>query len=192
MAARGSGPPCAEVEPSRSPAFPLPISNRADAERELHDDAPEQQNHRHRHRRQRRKSLPQPARYGSVTSRHGTNATINRSSTGTRQNSPNPTYRTEHSNRGRPTRVGPLARTSRPRTISHHRDLIPLMPHDPGSIDSQRLSLRAPRRLDAPAPGAIYHPGITASLAVVWAGPSTGRPSTHSGRWRQVAACTRP
>jgi hypothetical protein len=26
--ARGSGPPCAEVEPSRSPAFPLPISNR--------------------------------------------------------------------------------------------------------------------------------------------------------------------
>ena len=34
MAVRGSGPPCAEVEPSRSPAFPLPISNRADAERE--------------------------------------------------------------------------------------------------------------------------------------------------------------
>ena len=47
VAARGSGPPCAEVEPSRSPAFPLPISNRADAERESDHDQTEQRNHRH-------------------------------------------------------------------------------------------------------------------------------------------------
>jgi hypothetical protein len=35
-------------------------------------------------------------------------------------------------------------------------------------------------------------PGLTASLAVVWADPSTGRPSTHTGRWTQAAACTHP
>ena len=40
VAARGSGPPYAEVEPSRSPAFPLLISNRADAEREHRHDPP--------------------------------------------------------------------------------------------------------------------------------------------------------
>jgi hypothetical protein len=30
VAARGSGPPSAEVEPSRSPAFPIAISNHAE------------------------------------------------------------------------------------------------------------------------------------------------------------------
>ena len=40
----------------------------------------------------------------------------NPSSTGTRQNSPKPTFPTEHGNRGRPARVGPFARTTRPRT----------------------------------------------------------------------------
>jgi hypothetical protein len=32
VAARGSGPPYAEVEPSRGPAFPIAISNHAEIE----------------------------------------------------------------------------------------------------------------------------------------------------------------
>jgi hypothetical protein len=51
---------------------------------------------------------------------------------------------------------------------------------DPGSIDSQRLSHRAPPRLDAPAPRAIYH--LHHCFACGCLGGSVHRPTQHAYR----------
>ena len=109
VAARGSGPPCAEVEPSRSPAFPLPISNRADADRELRHDRNSATESSSRTFTPTTTTSPSAsAATRSATSRRGMNRTTRPSSTGTRQNSPKPTFHTKHRDRGRPTWVGPF------------------------------------------------------------------------------------
>ena len=110
VAARGSGPPYAEVEPSRSPAFPLLISNRADAEREHRHDTPLERHRRHGHRRTRRQHRPLRARrrIRSATSRPGT-ITTPPASSGTRPRSPKQTCPFDPpEDKGRPTRVGPI------------------------------------------------------------------------------------
>ena len=119
-----------------------------------------------------------------------------------RQNVPKSTCPTEHSNRGWPTRARPfrMYHQAEHHVIDNRRN------HRTGNYDPadpDRGNVRDPAASTLAVPGekataltrqrwGNLSPGITASLAVVGAGPSTGRPSTHTGRWTQAAARTYP